>query len=227
MRALFALLVLAVVSGAHAQFVMPKREYHQAEPGLYVEDPFIVKYRKEYFAVFAGDFKRFREAHAEIKAMVDKNPKDARAMVWLGNGQMIEAGLAFSTGKKEVGKTLWAEASKTLDRAVALSPDDPNIYMMRAASLVIVGERFPKEVADRSVWTRLRDDCLKFIAFVGPDRMPRTSIHLRGEAYGCLGLAYKALGEKQKAKRAFETVVRMNPGTAYETRAKRELEALR
>lgn len=222
---LLAGLMLAGVTPA--QFVWPKKEYHNAEPGLYTEDPFIVQYRKEYFAVFRGDFARFRKAHAEIAAMVEKDPKDARAMVWLGTGQMVESGLLMlDKAKTDEAKKLLKQSLETLDRAVALKPEDPNIYMMRAASLIIIGERFPSDWYDRSVWTRLRDDCLRFIDYVGPERMPRTSIHLRGEAYGCLGVAYAKLGETAKARAAFETVIKMNPGTGYKARAKKELSAL-
>lgn len=227
MKILIALtLAFSVLPSAEAQFVNSRNpDYHKSEPGLYTEDPFIVKYRKEYFAVFQGDFKRFRAAHAEIKEMVEKNPKDARAMVWYGNGQMVEAGLALLSDKKKALE-FWKESSKTLDKAVALTPEDPNIYMMRAATLIIAGEKFPTEFIDKTVWTRLRDDCEKFIKFIGPDRIPRTSIHLRGEVYGCLGVAQSKLGEREKAKKAFEMVIKINPGTDYEKRAKAEIEAL-
>lgn len=229
MRALLCVLALfgAWVPGvALGQFVYPKPEYHNAEPGLYTEDPFIVKWRREYFAVFRGDLARFRRAHAEIKAMVEADPKDARAMVWYGNGQMVEAGLQMLAGKNDDAKALVAQSRKTLDRAVELSPEDANIYMMRAATLVLIGERFPKDWYDDGLWKTLRDDCLRFIAFIGPERMPRTSIHLRGEAYGCLGLAYARLGETAKARAAFETVIRMNPETGYSERAQREIALL-
>jgi tetratricopeptide (TPR) repeat protein len=227
MKLPFLFVLSSVLSiGVQAQFVNSRNpDYHKSEPGLYTEDPFIVKYRKEYFAVFQGDFKRFRAAHAEIKVMVEKNPKDARAMVWFGNGQMVEAGLASLSDKKKALE-FWKDSSKTLDNAVALTPEDPNIYMMRAATLIIAGEKFPTEFIDKTVWTRLRDDCEKFIKYIGPDRMPRTSIHLRGEAYGCLGVAQSKLGEHEKAKRAFEMVIKLNPGTDYEKRAKAEIEAL-
>lgn len=223
-RLLLAALALGLALPAAAQFVYTtKPEYHVSEPGLYTEDPFIVEYRQEYFAVFRGDFARFRAAHERIKAMLEDNPDDARALVWYGNGLMVEAGLQLLAGKTEETEKLLGESSITLDRAVELSPDDPNIYMMRAASLSIIGQRFPAEMVDATVWERLRDDCLKFIAYVNPDRMPRASIHLRGEAYGNLGLAYAALGEKEKAKEAFEVVIQMNPGTAYEERAREEI----
>jgi tetratricopeptide (TPR) repeat protein len=215
----------AMLSAAHAQFVWPKPEYNRPEPGLYTEDPFIIEWRAKFFAVFRGDFVTFNKAYADIREMVRKNPKDARAMVWLGNGHTVQAGVLRGQGKAEEAEKLLVESRKVLDKAVALSPEDPNIYMMRAATLYIQGQYWPAEKLPRTVWETLRDDCLRFIKFLG-DRMPRTSIHLRGETYGSLGIAYARLGEKAKAKEAFEMVIRLNPNTAYETRARREIRLL-
>lgn len=217
--------LVALASAARAQFVYPSAGENVAEPGLYVEDPFIVKYRKRYFAVFRGDFATFRKAHAEIKGMVAKNPKDARALVWLGNGQTIEAGLLKLSDPKAAGKLL-AESRRTLDRAVALKPKDPNIYMMRAATLYSQGQYWTKEELPKEVWTVLAGDCRRFIAFVGPKRMPRVSTHVRGEAYGELGIALKNLGDNPGARAAFAKLIELCPGTRYEKRAREELKSL-
>lgn len=53
LSAFFLLLTLAAAS--LGQYVWPKAGYNRSEPGLYTEDPFIVQYRKEFFAVFRGD----------------------------------------------------------------------------------------------------------------------------------------------------------------------------
>ncbi len=222
-----AVLVLAGSTvAAQAQFVRPKPEYHNPEPGLYQEDPFIVEYRAKFFAVFRGDFPTFEKAYAEIKAMVEEDPKDARALVWLGNGHTVKAGLLYTVERKEdEALSLLERSRQALDAAVALRPDDPNIYMMRAATLYVQGQYFPADRLPRSVWETLRDDCLRFIAFLG-ERMPRVSTHVRGETYGELGVAYLNLGEPEKARKAFAKVIELCPGTAYEQRARKELERL-
>jgi tetratricopeptide (TPR) repeat protein len=220
------LLILASLAAvAPAQFVYPKPEYNMAEPGLYKEDPFIREYRRKFFAVFRGDFPTFEKAYGEVQAMVAKNPKDARALVWLGNGQTVKGGLALMKGKREDSLALLEKSRKTLNRAVALRPNDPNIYMMRAATLYIQGQYWPAKDLPRSTWEHLRDDCLRFERFLG-DKMPRVSIHLRGETYGELGIAYVRLGEKEKARAAFQRVIELCPGTDYETRARKEIEKL-
>lgn len=226
LRTLLLPILALTATAASAQFVWPKPEYTKSEPGLYTEDPFIVEYRREFFAVFRGDYDRFERAFRRIEAMVEKDPKDARARVWLGNGQTVMAVWAWFQNRRSETQPLLEKSWKNLDEAVRLSPEDPKIYMMRAATLYVQGQYLPSEMVPRHVWERLRDDCLRFIAYIGPERMPRTSIHLRGEAYGELGIAYARLGETEKAIEAFRTVVRMNPGTAYEARALREIERL-
>ena len=217
--------VLLAASLASAQFVFPKPEYHAVDPGVYQEDPFIVEYRQKFFAVFHGDFKTFDKAYAEIGTMVRKNPKDARALVWLGNGQTVKAGVLLMSKKKDESLRLLAKSRETLDRAVRLRPEDPNIYMMRAVTLYIQGQYWPAGVP-RSNWEKLRDDCLKFIQWLGPDRVRRASIHVRGETYGELGIAYTKLGDKAKAREAFEKVIELDPHTDYATRAKKEIAKL-
>lgn len=218
--------VVGISTLASAQFVWPKPDQHQAEPGLYTEDPFIVEYRQKFFSVFRGDFATFNKAFDEIELLVKKNPKDARALVWLGNGQTIKAGFAFTKGQIAQGKSLHATSLQNLDLAVSLRPQDPNIYMMRAATLYVQGQFLPADWLDRKVWERLRNDCEKFIKYVGPSRMKRASVHLRGEAYGELGVAYARLGEKDKARKAFLKVIELNPGTNYSQKAEQEIAKL-
>lgn len=222
----YAPLILAGLSTmASAQFVYPKPEYNVVEPGLYKEDPFIREYRQKFFAVFRGDSATFEKGYAEIEAMLAKNPKDARALVWLGNGQTVKGGLLMLKGKREESIALLEKSRKTLDQAVALRRNDPNIYMMRAATLYIQGQYWPAKDIPRVNWENLRDDCLRFERYLGP-KMPKVSIHLRGETYGELGIAYLRLGEKEKARAAFQRIIDLCPDTDYEKRARREIEKL-
>ncbi|MCU0316986.1 MAG: tetratricopeptide repeat protein [Fimbriimonadaceae bacterium] len=220
--------LLVATTMSHAQFVWPKPEYNKAEPGTYVEDPFIIKYRAEFFAIFRGDVARFERAYGEIREMVRKNPRDARATVWLGNGQTVDAIFKFLQKKADRETTLkrLEESRTTMNRAVALRRNDPNIVMMRAATLFVQGQYLPADMVPRKVWEQLRDDHLWFQKYIGPERMKKVSIHVRGETYGSLGLAYARLGDSEKARRAFEKVIEMNPGTAYERRARLEINRL-
>lgn len=221
-----SLILLFLPGVASAQFVYPKPGENRHDPWIYQEDPFIIEYRHKFFAVFKGDFETFDKAYTEIEGLLKKNPRDARALVWLGNGQTVRAGLMRVSGKADEALKLVQESRRTLDRAVALRPEDPNIYMMRAATLYIQGQYWPSELVPRSVWATLRSDCERFIRFIGPARLPRTSLHLRGEAFGELGIACKMLGDVPAARRAFSRIIEMDPGTRYAERAARELKTL-
>lgn len=224
MRILSVLVLFPVL--AHAQFVWPKPEYNRHDPSVYGEDPYIVKYRKRFFSVFRGDFATFEKAYAEIEEEVRKNPNDPRALVWRGNGKTVRAGLLKFRKREKEALTLLADSRKDMDRAVAMRPDDPNIFMMRAATLYIQGQYWKKEELPRSVWATLASDCRRFLRVIGPKRIPKLSIHVRGEAYGELGIALKNLGDTAGARRAFETLLRTDPGTAYAERAAKEIAAL-
>lgn len=208
-----------------AQFVFPRPEYHTHDPSVYQEDPFIVHYRQEFFSVFRGDFARFEKAYAEIQQMAKKNPRDARAVVWLGNGDTVKAGLLWMQGKKDQSLKLLEESRPILDRAVALKPEDPNIFMMRAVTLYIQGQNWPAENIPKENWEKLRADCLHLIMLLGKD-FPRVSLHVRGETYGELGIAELKLGDTKAAAAAFQKVIEFCPGTDYEERARKELAAL-
>jgi hypothetical protein len=227
MRPLVALLlVVPSLSFAAGQFVRPTAKDHEHEPGLYTEDPFITEYRHRFFAVFNGDVKTFRKAYGEIANMVVEKPNDARARVWLGNGQTVEAAIELLHGQKVQSLELLKVSRRNLDQAVSTKPKDPNIYMMRAATLYIQGQYWPAKDVAPVVWETLKADCERFVAFLGPDRIGRVSVHVRGETYGELGIACKNLGDKQGARIAFTKVVSLCPGTEYAVRATKELNEL-
>jgi lipoprotein NlpI len=138
----------------------------------------------------------------------------------------VDAALDLLKGHKQKSLELLKISRLNLDRAVALRPKDPNIYMMQAATLYIQGQYWHPQDLPVSVWQGLRDDCLKFIKFLGPARIAKVSIHVRGETYGELGIAYKNLGETDLAVKAFQKVASLCPGTAYQTRANKEIAAL-
>jgi hypothetical protein len=116
---------VALSSVSPAQFVWPKKEYNVAEPGVYTEDPFIVEYRQKFFAIFRGDLETFNTAYAEIEAMLAKNPKDARALVWLGNGQTVRAGLWRVQGREPEAVKLLELSRKTLDQPLSYGQKTP------------------------------------------------------------------------------------------------------
>ena len=224
-RRLILIFALAFPAFASGQFVFPRPEYHEHDPSVYKEDPFVVHYRHEFFSVFSGDFKRFDKAFAQIQAMVKKNPNDARALVWLGNGETVKAGVLWMQGKKDESIALMKKSRPVLDKAVSLKPDDPNIFMMRAVTLYIQGQNWPDSEIPKENWEKLRDDCSHLVRVMG-SKLAKASVHVRGETYGEMGIADLKLGDKDAARAAFQKVIELCPGTDYETRAKQEIKQL-
>lgn len=216
----FALPVLS-----SAQFVFPRPEYHDHDPKVYVEDPFVIHYRQEFFSVFRGDFTRFDKAFSEIEAMVRKDPKDARALVWLGNGETVKAGVLWMQGKQKESIALMKHSRPILDRAVELKPEDPGVFMMRAVTLYIQGQNWPVEEIPKENWEKLRVDCSHLVRQLGP-KLAEASVHVRGETFGEMGIANLKLGDKEAARAAFEKVIELCPKTDYEERARKEIEKL-
>lgn len=226
LRRLLLCLALAFPVLASAQFVFPRPGYHEHDANVYEEDPFVVEYRHKFFSVFKGDFDTFNKAYAEIEALAKKDPSDARALVWLGNGKTVKAGVLWMQGKKDESIALMKESRPLLDEAVALKPDDPNIFMMRAVTLYIQGQQWPAETIPPENWVKLRQDCEHLIRLFGP-KMGKASLHVRGETYGELEIACLKLGDKGAARAAFHKVIGLCPDSDYETRAKKELAALK
>jgi TolA-binding protein len=56
--------------------------------------------------------------------------------------------------------------------------------------------------------------------------MSKVSVHVRGETYGELGVAYRSLGNKAEAIKAFEMVEKLTPNTEYALKAKNERQKL-
>lgn len=221
------LLGLSAGSSARAQFVWPDaKDHRQAVTGTYTEDPFITKYRQEFFAVYQGDFARFEKAMKEVEAMVAKDPKDARATVWMGNGQMIRAGRELVFGAKEKSRELLRQSKASCDRAVALDPDNFNVYFMRAVTFYLMLQYWQDGDLPPGIAETIVADIEKGIKFIGPDRLPKVSTHVRGEIYGELGIAYLKLGKKAKAKECFEILEKVCPDTKYAARAAKELAKL-
>jgi hypothetical protein len=224
---LIALSVLwSLASIASCQFVWPKPGDHDGDVAVYQEDPMLTTYRVRFFAVLRGDFAGFDQVCAEMEAIIKKNPKDPIALSWRGSGQTIRGNLEYVKGHKELGLKLLADSRATLDKALSMRPDDPNLHIMRTAMLYTQGQYMPVKLLPKAVWLDIIEDCQWFLRFLGPEKFGRASTHLKGEAFGEMGVAYAKLGDKLMAQAMFEQVIRYCKGTAYEAKAQKEIAAL-
>ncbi len=192
----------------------------------FLEDPFVTEYRRKFFSVFAGKTDEFEQGMRELSAMLAKNPNDARALVWHGNGLMVRAGLLKFHGKPEEGRALLVESKQELDRAVALDPDNVNILAMRAVTLYIAGKYWMDADLPKGSWQAVIADLEKSRRILGPERMKKLSIHARGEILSELATAYTRTAQPGKARELWQEVEQAVPGSSYAEKAEVARKAL-
>ncbi len=181
----------------------------------FLEDPFVTKYRKKFFAVFSGDTSQFEQGMTEIEAMLAKDPNDARALVWHGNGLMVRGGLKKFYGDPKTGQKLLLDSKKECDRAVLLDPENVNILAMRAVTLHIAGQYWKQKDLPHESYQTIIHDLEKSRKIIRPDRMKRISVHARGEILSELADAYGKTGQREKSLAVWREVRRSVPGSKY------------
>lgn len=200
--------------------VQSKADEHASH---FLEDPFVTKYRQKFFAVFHGDTSKFEEGMSELDAMLAKNPGDARALVWHGNGLMVRGGLLKFKGKSAEGRQLLLDSKKELDRAVSLDPDDVNIIAMRAVTLNIEGKYWPAADLPPNCFETIISDLEKARNIINPARFKLLSVHARGEILTELAFAYDKTGKHDKARPLWQEAKDTLAGSAYATQAETAL----
>jgi len=197
-----------------------KNEDHQSS---FLEDPFITEYRRKFFSVFQGKTQEFESGMAELDAMLQKNPDDARALVWRGNGLMVRAGLLKLRGNVDEGKRLLQESRKEMDRAVSISPDDVNIIAMRAVTVHMMGLYWKNEEMPAESWEALIADLEKTRRLIGKERFKKISVHARGEILTELANGYKRTGKIKQANALWKETLRLAPDSRYARMAEKAL----
>ena len=227
--ALFGAALLFGTSGIRAQIpnAPPQIKADKSEHVTkYMEDPFVTKYRKKFFSVFAGKTGEFEQGMSELDAMLAKNPNDARALVWHGNGLMVRAGLKKIQGQSDAGRQLLIDSKKELDRAVSLDPDNVNILAMRAVTLHIAGQYWKASDMPAGSWQAIIADLEKTRRIIPPQAMKKLSIHARGEILTELADAYQKAGMANKSRSIWLETLKSVPNSRYAAQAKTALETL-
>lgn len=203
--------------------VKPKDKDHVSE---FLEDPFVTKYRRLFFSVFNGKMDGYAEGMKELEAMLAKNPNDARALVWHGNGLMIRGGLQRFRGQRQEAVKSLVDSRKELDRAVSLDPENVSILAMRAVTIFGMGTYFNENEIPAGSWQKLISDLEKSRKIIGPDRMKKLSVHARGEILTELATGYTHVGKFDKARALWNEALKAVPDSQYSKKAELALKAM-
>jgi hypothetical protein len=177
--------------------------------------------RADFFAGMSGDGARFDRAMQVCEEALASNPKNAPALVWHGAGLLVRSGIAFRAGKTDDGLELRSRAMLEMNGAVAISPDDVQVLIPRAAILVSSARFSPDEQA-RDMARLAAGDYEKVMAIQAP-YVSRLGAHGLGELLGGLATAYRVLGDNERASAYLQRISKELPGTAYDQKARQWL----
>jgi tetratricopeptide (TPR) repeat protein len=181
--------------------------------------------RSDFFAGMSGDRARFDRAMKTCEDALEANPKNAPALVWHGAGLLVRSGLAFRAGQADEGMSLNARAMTEMNDAVAMTPDDIQVLIPRAAILVSSARFAP---ADQALsWARTAAADYERVLALETPRLTSLSTHSRGELLGGLATAYRLSGDEEKASAYLTRISKELPGTAYDRKAQTWLANLR
>jgi tetratricopeptide (TPR) repeat protein len=182
------------------------------------EERFDNKVRDDFFAGMNGDGARFQRAMDACQEALQKDPKNAAAMVWYGAGLYVKAGMAFRTGNVQDGIALNQRALKEMADAVALEPESLQTRIPRAAILLGSARYMDESLARPTVEIAVQD--YEKVFAIEKDSISKLPTHSAGELLGGLADGYRRLGNYDKSREYLERIVRDLPGTPYETQAK-------
>jgi tetratricopeptide (TPR) repeat protein len=173
--------------------------------------------RADFFAGMSGDVGRFDRAMQVCETALASNPKNPSALVWHGAGLLVRSGVAFRAAKVDDGLELRSRAMREMNDAVAMTPDDIQVLIPRAAILVS-SARFSPDAQARDMARIAAADYEKVMAIQAPYASTLGS-HGLGELLGGLATAYRVLGDNARAMAYLQRISKELPGTAYDQKA--------
>lgn len=209
-----ALLSLSAAFGLLLGFCSQPREIRAAEsqPRL---DPQI---RSDFMAGFRGDRAALDRAVAAAQKVLDAQPANAEALVYLGSATLALSGRAFlEANDMQKGMELWEKGNAMMDKAVELQPDNIDVRNQRGTTLLMGSRQVPAD------WQpALLEKCLtdfNRMLELQKDKFASLPERDRGELLASLADAYDRSGEKDKSRALLERIVKELPGTEYAKRA--------
>jgi tetratricopeptide (TPR) repeat protein len=185
--------------------------------------PFRYEVREDMFRGFAGDRDAFKRAMALCEARLAENPNHAEALAWHASGLLFQAGEAFRAREESQAMALNQRALAEMARAVALRPDEIEVLVVRASSLLAAAMGTPDVERARAYAVTVVGDFEKAVALQQRqlDNMPA---HPKGELFAGLAEGWSRVGDAQKARFYLTRIIAELPDTPYSVAAKARLD---
>jgi len=210
-----SLLLLATACGGSAS---PAPAPAQAVAPTKKPERFDMLVREDFFAgLLENDQAALDRAMKVCEDTLARHPQHAEAMVWHGGGLILRAGAAFRAGQQERGMKLWTDGLAEMDRAVALAPDDVGTRIPRGATLLAASPFVPEPQRTQLLDKGLGD--YERVLALQKDHFDRLGRHARMQLLYGLADGWNRRGDQARARRYFERVREVAPGTPYGERA--------
>lgn len=204
MRTLIAMLACSLTLGTAA--------VAEVRPDVLVREDF-------FAAVMLNDQDRLEAGMKKAEEFLEKDPNNARMIVWQGAGQFFNANFAFRKNDFKTGQALQQQGLARMQQAVDLAPNDPAVLVARGAALINSSRFMPPQMG-RPLAAIGVADYEKTIQVQKPV-FDKLSTHSKGELL--LGLADGSIRLDQLDKaQAYFTTMSTDPtlkGTVYERKA--------
>jgi tetratricopeptide (TPR) repeat protein len=209
-----ALLSLSAAFGLTLGFCSQPREIRAADSQPRLEQSI----RDDFMAGFRGDRAALDRAVAATQKVLDAQPANAEALVYLGSATLALSGRAFlEDHEMQKGMELWEKGNTMMDKAVQLQPDNIDVRSQRGNTLLVASRRVPPDWQPALLEKSLAD--FNRILELQQDKFSTLAERDRGELLMCLADGYDRCGDRDKSRAYLERIVKELPGTEYAKRA--------
>lgn len=179
--------------------------------------------REDMFKGFKGDTAAFARAMATSETALAKDPNYPPALAWHGSGLLVRGERALGQGDP-TGLADYGRGLAELNRAVALAPDDLQAVIPRAATLRAAATFDPDPRRAEGLLKTAAGDYEHVLAIEEQaGRLPKLSVHAKGELFGALADIYARIGHDQESRRYLSRLVEDLPGSSYADNAAERL----
>jgi tetratricopeptide (TPR) repeat protein len=172
--------------------------------------------RNDLFAAMAGNAEALQRVFVSTENVLKENPNHAQALVWHGAATM---GRFFvePPGNPQAAMQNVQNGVAEMDRAVALTPDDLEVRIMRAVVYGPASRNLPPPLGE-SMLEKVRSD-LQHTFDLQEKYLAELGTHPLGELLQALGDVYSRQGKADDAEKYYRMIQTMLKDTEYARRA--------